>query len=51
MGLVSRVESGEDRRIRILMVFVLIYLRDDLALGFESAQYQVPCAAMLSRHN
>src|ERR1700758_5643212 len=34
-----------------LMMFVLIYLRDDLPLGFESAQYHVPCAAMLSRHN
>jgi hypothetical protein len=29
-----------------LMMFVLIYLRDDLALGFESAQYwflALPC--------
>ena len=34
-----------------LMMFVLIYLRDDLPLGFESAQYCVPCAAMLSWHN
>ncbi len=35
----------------LLVMFVLIYLPDDLPLGFESAQYFVPCAAMLSRHN
>jgi LysR family transcriptional regulator, benzoate and cis,cis-muconate-responsive activator of ben and cat genes len=35
----------------VLVMFVLIYLHDDLPLGFESAQYFVPCAAMLSRHN
>jgi DNA-binding MarR family transcriptional regulator len=33
-----------------LMMFVLIYLRDDLPLGFEFAQYRFICSAMPFRH-
>jgi hypothetical protein len=35
----------------LLVKFVFMYLRNDLPLRFESAQYHVPCAAMLFRHN
>ena len=34
-----------------LVIFMFIFLLNDLPPRFRSAQYHVPCAAMLSRHN